>query len=308
MRMNFPLEHETIQGRSLSFVRMAILGITLPVGMGQLYTGSKDRSVRVWDCTSGQCTGNVDTGGSVGALLSEGVWLFVGLPDEIRCWNMQTSSQHSLSGHKGQVHCLAVSSECLFSGAQDAVILVWKFNAGLGVFENVASFRGHEGQVVALQVAGERLYSGSVDNTIKVWDLKTGLCTQTLGGHKAAVLGLLCWQQYLLSCSLDGSIKVWGASSTGALELTFSHPEEDFATNTADREGALAMCGTMDTANRPVLLCSYNDNTVRLYDLPSFTERGALFSKEEVRALAVGPGGLIFTGDSCGVVKVWRWK
>lgn len=38
-----------------------------------------------------------------------------------------------------------------------------------------------------------------------------------------------------------------------------------------------------------------------------FAERAALFSREEVRALQVGPGGLLFSGDSRGTVKVWRW-
>jgi WD40 repeat protein len=67
------------------------------------------------------------------------------------------------------------------------------------------------------------------------------------------------------------------------------------------------MCGCNDGAGKPVLLVSYNDNIVRLYDLPTFSERGQLFSREEVRALQVGPGGLVFSGDSRGTVKVWRW-
>jgi hypothetical protein len=38
-----------------------------------------------------------------------------------------------------------------------------------------------------------------------------------------------------------------------------------------------------------------------------FTERGQLFSREEVRALQVGPNYLVFSGDSRGDVKVWSW-
>jgi hypothetical protein len=33
--------------------------------------------------------------------------------------------------------------------------------------------------------------------------------------------------------------------------------------------GALKMCGCTDRAGKPVLLVSYNDNIVRLYDLPT---------------------------------------
>jgi len=34
-------------------------------------------------------------------------------------------------------------------------------------------------------------------------------------------------------------------------------------------QGALALSGMPDAQSKPVLLCSLNDNTVRLYDLPS---------------------------------------
>jgi hypothetical protein len=37
-----------------------------------------------------------------------------------------------------------------------------------------------------------------------------------------------------------------------------------------------------------------------------FSERGKIFAKQEVRAIQVGPGGLFFTGDGSGEVKVWQ--
>ncbi|WRX09438.1 hypothetical protein QQP08_001925, partial [Theobroma cacao] len=54
------------------------------------------------------------------------------------------------------------------------------------------------------------------------------------------------------------------------------------------------------TQTKPVLFCSCNDNTVRLYDLPSFTERGRLYSKREVRVIHRGPFPLFFTGYGSG--------
>ncbi|KAI8025986.1 Zinc finger CCCH domain-containing protein 48 [Camellia lanceoleosa] len=70
--------------------------------------------------------------------------------------------------------------------------------------------------------------------------------------------------------------------------------------------GVLALCGIHDAEAKPILLCSCNDNSVRLYDLPSFTERGRLFAKQEVRAIQIGPGGLFFTGDATGQLAVWK--
>uniref|UniRef100_M8BHX7 Uncharacterized protein n=1 Tax=Aegilops tauschii TaxID=37682 RepID=M8BHX7_AEGTA len=78
--------------------------------------------------------------------------------------------------------------------------------------------------------------------------------------------------------------------------------------NDADRDGefmvgALALTGMPDAQSKPVLVCSLNDNTVRLYDLPSFSDRGRIFSKQEIRAIQTGPGGLFFTGDGTGELK-----
>lgn len=37
-----------------------------------------------------------------------------------------------------------------------------------------------------------------------------------------------------------------------------------------DYQGLLALCGVHDSEAKPILLCSCNDNTVRMYDLPSW--------------------------------------
>jgi len=137
-----------------------------------------------------------------------------------------------------------------------------------------------------------------MDKTIRVWDLGTFQCLQTLRDHTSVVMSLLCWDQFLLSCSLDSTVKVWVATPSGALEVTYTHNEE---------HGVLALCGMNDEQAKPVLLCSCNDNTVRLYDLPSFSERGKIFSRNEVRTFQIAPGGLFFTGDATGELKVWNW-
>ena len=45
----------------------------------QLYTGSKDETVRLWDCKSRNCLSVVEVGGQVDSLLLEGGYLFVGI-------------------------------------------------------------------------------------------------------------------------------------------------------------------------------------------------------------------------------------
>lgn len=276
-----------------------VTGIAFPSGSDKLYTGSKDETVRVWDCQSGQCLAVINLCGEVGSMITEGPWVFVGIPNCVKAWNIQTSADLSLSGPVGLVYALVVGNDLLFAGTQDGSILAWKFNVVTNCFEPAASLNGHTLPVVSLVVGANRLYSGSMDHSIKVWSLESLQCLQTLTDHTSVVMSVLCWEQFLLSCSLDKTIKVWAATESGNLEVTYTHTED---------HGLLTLCGMHDLDGKPILLCSCNDNSVRLYDLPSFSERGKIHSKGEIRSIQAGPGGVFFTGDGTGQVKVWKWS
>ncbi|KAL6004660.1 hypothetical protein ACLOJK_005215 [Asimina triloba] len=215
-------------------------------------------------------------------------------------WNMETNNEISLSGPVGQVYSLEANDELLFARSQDGSILVWKFNDVGSSFEPAATLLGHNLTVASLTVGGaRRLYSGSMDNTIRVWDLGTFQCLQTLMDHTSVVMSLLCWDQFLLSCSLDQTIKVWAATESGNIEVTYTHNAE---------HGVLGLCGMHDAQAKPVLMCVCDDNAVRVYDLPSFKERGKVLSKDEIRSIQLGPDGLFFTGDRGGALRVWKWR
>lgn len=82
------------------------------------------------------------------------------------------------------------------------------------------------------------------------------------------------------------------------MEVTYTHHEKHVV---------LALSGMADPQGKPILLCSCKDNYVRLYDLPSFAKRGALFAKQQVHTITVVFGGLFFTGDATGTLSIWKW-
>lgn len=275
-----------------------ITGISLPSGSDKLYSVSKDRTLRIWDCNSGQCAGAVDLHGEVGCLISEGPWLFAGLPNAIKGWNLQAQTELFLSEPVGQVYSMVVDNNMLFAGTEEGTILAWKWGTETNIPELAATMKGHNGAVCSLLVgANNKLYSGSCDNTIRVWDLQTLQCIQTLHGHTREVTSVICWDRYLLSASVDNTLKVWAATESGKLEVVYELKEE---------YGVIALFGMTDAEAQPILFCSYSDNTVRIYDLPSFNERGRIFSKDEVQVIQIGIGGLFFTGDATGQLSVWK--
>ncbi|CAN0909043.1 Zinc finger CCCH domain-containing protein 17 [Linum grandiflorum] len=285
----------------------AVSGLCVASGVSKLYGGSIDGVVKAWDSNNGQASGSINIGGKIGCMHADGDWIYVGLESMVKVGNIHSGAVHTLAGPVGQVHALHVGyTEHLFAAAQDGTIWAWKTSADEqgNIFQPVASMTGHTNAVISLRSGGgNKVYSGSIDGTIKVWDVKTWQCTETFKGHDDAVTSLLCYDQFLLSCSLDKKIKVW-ATSPGEerrLEVIYTHEEA---------HAALALCGIggIELCGKSVLLCSWNNESVGVYELPSFIEKGRIYSKGEVRGLGVGSKGMFFTGDASGVVTAWNME
>ncbi|KAL5056027.1 hypothetical protein RYX36_036709, partial [Vicia faba] len=206
-----------------------VTGIALPHGSNKLYSGSTDGTLRTWDCHTGQCTNLMNLGAEATSLISEGPWIFVGLPNTIKAWNMQTASHLTLGGPKGRVLAMIVGNDTLLAGAEDGVISAWRGSSkSNSPFELVASLCGHTKSVVCLAVGcNKMLYSGSKDQSIKVWDLDTFECKMTLNAHTDEVTSLICWDNFLLSGSSDSTIKVWYKTVQETLEVAYSHNVEN---------------------------------------------------------------------------------
>ncbi|KAK6930643.1 WD40 repeat [Dillenia turbinata] len=254
----------------------------------------------------------------------------ISLIDQV--FNIDTNAEYRLTGPVELVYAITVERDVLFTGAQDGTIYALKFNPESNSFQGPALLKGHEAAVVSLVVGGNRLYSGSMDHNIKVWDIDTLQCIRTLNGHSAVVMSLLFWDQHLFSCSLDNTIKVWATSEDCNMEVIYTHNEEDVNPMFQQIasclhiprspalpphifvlmekhlfQGVLALCGALDAEAKPVLLCSCNDNSIHLYELPSFCQKGRISATREIRSIRIGSGGLLFTGDEAGLVTVWKW-
>ncbi|CAN8272929.1 unnamed protein product [Cochlearia groenlandica] len=282
---------------SLEGHKKDVKGISLPMGSDKLFSASSDGTLRIWDCHSGQCVHTVNLKAEAGSLISEGPWVFLGLPNAVKAFNVQTSKDLHLNGVVGQVHAMTVANGMLFAGTSSGSISVWKATVSESdPFTYLTSLEGHHrGEVTCFIVSGQRLYSGSVDKTIKVWDLNTLQCIMTLWDTDT-VTSLLCWDKFLLSSSLDGTIKVWACSEDGSLKVVNTHRQE---------QSVHAFCGMHDAEGKPIIFCSYKDGTVSICDLPSFKERGKMLSTHTISTFTIGPEGLLFSGDKSGKLRVW---
>ena len=263
----------------------------------------------------------------------------------IKAFNLATGASCALEGHVGQVLCLAAAAGTLLSGGQDSKIRAWSFDEASSAFVAAgvlsAAQGGHSAPVQALAAAGQFLVSGDWEGSLKIWDMSSGACAQTIArAHPSVIMGCLTWEGHVLSAGLDGTIKVWapveGAPAPGkVLEPApmYSHPPSpspgprggggggggagELGRAAADGSpsppgglgGVLALCGTVDARGGALVAASHVDaGQVRLWELPSFAEKGSLVGVADARALATSPGGVVAVGDKRGNVKVWRWK
>ncbi|KAI3683203.1 hypothetical protein L1987_83703 [Smallanthus sonchifolius] len=274
-----------------------VTGIAFPSGSSYLFSCSNDKSLRVWDCNSGQCGDVINFDDECATLVEEGPWIFAGLKDMIKAWNLETQTAVTIRANGGMVNAITMFEDILFAGMEDGTILSWKSTSKTSFSEEATSLKGHKGSVLSLIIGAKKLFSGSTDHTIRVWDIESLECKHVLNGHTGDVTSVICWDQYLLSGSLDKTIKVWGATESGSIEEVYKHDVDD---------GVVAFCGIHDAVEKPILLCSCKDNGVCLYDLPLFAERGRILSKDDIKAIQVSTEGLFFTGDAAGSVSVWK--
>ncbi|XP_058008339.1 zinc finger CCCH domain-containing protein 63-like isoform X2 [Hevea brasiliensis] len=90
----------------------------------------------------------------------------------------------------------------------------------------------------------------------------------SLEGHTAAVICLTVGEKRLYSGSMDNTVRTRPATEGGNLEVFYTHNEE---------HGVIALCEMPDAEAKPILFCSCNDDSICLYDLPLFNERGRIF-------------------------------
>ena len=142
---------------------------------GRIVSGSDDKTLRIWDST----TGNL----------------------------LQT-----LQGHNGVIPLLTViqlNDRRIISGSDYDTLPIW--NSTTGNLEQ--TLRGHDygGIFTVIQLNDGRIVSGSDDETLRIWDSTTGHLLQTLRGHTDLIFRVIQLNDgRIVSASHDYTLRIWG--------------------------------------------------------------------------------------------------
>jgi WD40 repeat protein len=191
-----------LEGHTNTVTVMAVCG-------HRLASGSKDRTVRVWDdpgCAH-LLTGHTHI-----------VFALVPLPDNrlassssdrtVRVWDTQSGlCLFTLEGHARSVDALAFNGK-LISGSYDFTLRVWDIETGECLHKLEGYGQGVRGLAV---IPGNLIASFSVDKKVQVWDVESGELFIELVGHTQGIMCAISLPDgRFASGSLDCSLRVWG--------------------------------------------------------------------------------------------------
>lgn len=294
-----------------------------------LFTGSRDKTVKMWDVQTRTCKATLKGHESgVWNLLHRKVndidWLFSCSFDRaIRVWDLTNLKPiGTYVGHQSGVYSLAFHSSgdkhYLLSGSDDTTIKLWNVGrlaqqaAGeaklqqqkssvvmgvVGLFSASATLQGHERTVAGLQVddATGVLYSASMDRTIKSWDCTdpTKPALDTFTGHGQGVLSLAVHAPNVFySGSHDKCIAKWDARQGGAA------PVDKFD---AHSHGVFSLAVFGDVT----LFSASHDGTIKVWDVRKNECRQVLRGHNKPIWKITALGNTLFSAASEKHIKMW---
>ncbi|XP_030543017.1 protein JINGUBANG-like [Rhodamnia argentea] len=202
---------------------------------GLLYTGSYDKTVKVWRVSDNRCIDSFvahdDHVNAVVANQDDGCVFTCSSDGSIKIWRrVYKESYHTLTltlrFQPSPVNALALSScsdaGVLYSGSSDGVINFWEKEWMSYRFNHGGFLQGHRFAILCLTSVQRLIFSGSADATIRLWRREEGSCFHEClavidgcGGPVKCLAACLEMDKvnvkgYLVySASLDKSFKVW---------------------------------------------------------------------------------------------------
>ncbi|KAF9595089.1 hypothetical protein IFM89_036978 [Coptis chinensis] len=201
----------------------------LAVYNGLIYSGSWDKTLKVWRVSDLKCLESIKAHDDAinGLVAHKGLVYSASADGKIKVWNKGVKGTHCLKGvlvgHKDvSLNSVIICEDerlTVYGGGSDGCVMGWEGgHEGKGDWELVCEVKAHNMAVLCLCVMGEFVCSGSANKSIGIWKREVGGGLLNVGiiiGHEGPVKCLQASSYnvgggfLLYSGGLDKSLRVW---------------------------------------------------------------------------------------------------
>ncbi|KAA0050189.1 hypothetical protein IC582_021734 [Cucumis melo] len=220
----------------------------LAVHNGLIYSGSWDKTLKVWRVSDLKCLESIKAHDDAinGVVACNGIVYSASADGKIKAWGRRKKQEeqveeemHSLlgilEGHKDvSINSVVVSNDgkWVFGGISDGFLMGWEKIGETMSWKVVCEKKAHKMAVLCVCLMGEFLCSGSADKSIGIWRREAfgRLCKiGVINGHEGPIKCLQAapngvGEGFLLySGSLDKSLRVWWVSKASPSSSSSSY-------------------------------------------------------------------------------------
>jgi len=191
----------------------------------KIITGSRDKTIRIWDMHLLQCRliiGPPEVVNQTQILFDPNgkpLHYASGDGNERSCPSVPVTVSFPVH-HKASILCLQYDDEILVTGSSDSTCIVYNVRSG---YRPVRRLEHHTAAVLDLAFDRKHIVTCSKDITICVWDRATGALVKQLTGHTGPVNAVQLRGNTIVSCSGDFRVKLWNLDSGKVVREFMGH-------------------------------------------------------------------------------------